>query len=267
MIRKGLLTLTVAAGALMFASQANAGFVNFYDSIASGKVQKVDSGSKVFGSITATTGDQNGSAPMTIAHEGGSNPNELGIGVCGTNDTSTLCSKAEGTYDFSGNWNGQGDEIDNLGDNEFVKLSAAANVMTGTFLLGSFDNSMNEAGYVEYLDGSGVTQFVTFQHDGGSGASILAGADTTGTASIAATGGSFGGNVFTLILTDFGASLAQMVTFRAGCYVSDCGTDNDYLVAAAEVSQVPIPAALPLFLSALGGLGLIGWRRKGARTA
>ena len=29
-----------------------------------------------------------------------------------------------------------------------------------------------------------------------------------------------------------------------------------------SVSAVPIPAALPLFVSGLGALGLLGWRRK-----
>lgn len=33
------------------------------------------------------------------------------------------------------------------------------------------------------------------------------------------------------------------------------------------VSAVPLPAALPLFLSALAGLGLLGWRRKRIATA
>ena len=28
------------------------------------------------------------------------------------------------------------------------------------------------------------------------------------------------------------------------------------------VSQVPLPAALPLFATGLGALGLLGWRRK-----
>jgi len=39
--------------------------------------------------------------------------------------------------------------------------------------------------------------------------------------------------------------------------------------AAPPVSATPIPAALPLFAAALGGLGLLGWRRKKgvARTA
>jgi hypothetical protein len=30
----------------------------------------------------------------------------------------------------------------------------------------------------------------------------------------------------------------------------------------ALVSATPIPAALPLFASALGGLGYVGWRRR-----
>jgi len=30
------------------------------------------------------------------------------------------------------------------------------------------------------------------------------------------------------------------------------------------VAPVPLPAALPLFLSALAGLGLMGWRRRQA---
>lgn len=35
----------------------------------------------------------------------------------------------------------------------------------------------------------------------------------------------------------------------------------------APVAATPIPAALPLFTSALGGLGLFGWRRKKARAS
>jgi hypothetical protein len=34
-----------------------------------------------------------------------------------------------------------------------------------------------------------------------------------------------------------------------------------------NVAATPIPAALPLFASALGGLGLLGWRRKGKAAA
>ncbi len=37
------------------------------------------------------------------------------------------------------------------------------------------------------------------------------------------------------------------------------------LVRSAPVATTPIPAALPLFASALGGLGFFGWRRRTAR--
>jgi hypothetical protein len=37
---------------------------------------------------------------------------------------------------------------------------------------------------------------------------------------------------------------------------------NDQLSTNLSVTQTPLPAALPLFASGLGGLGLLGWRRK-----
>ncbi len=44
-------------------------------------------------------------------------------------------------------------------------------------------------------------------------------------------------------------------------YVADSGT---IYPTVPGVSAVPLPAALPLFLSALAGLGLMGWRRRQA---
>jgi hypothetical protein len=38
----------------------------------------------------------------------------------------------------------------------------------------------------------------------------------------------------------------------------DNGADSFTL----EIGQTPLPAALPLFATGLGGLGLLGWRRK-----
>ncbi len=48
------------------------------------------------------------------------------------------------------------------------------------------------------------------------------------------------------------------------------GLDNNAAVAIAgftPVHPVPLPAALPLFLSALAGLGFFGWRRRRAMAA
>jgi hypothetical protein len=42
---------------------------------------------------------------------------------------------------------------------------------------------------------------------------------------------------------------------------------NNFTFALATLSPVPVPAALPLFVSGLGGLGLFGWRRRTKTTA
>jgi hypothetical protein len=39
-------------------------------------------------------------------------------------------------------------------------------------------------------------------------------------------------------------------------------TDHKVVSLSATFSQVPLPAALPLFATGLGALGLLGWRRK-----
>jgi len=47
------------------------------------------------------------------------------------------------------------------------------------------------------------------------------------------------------------------LTFR-----SDTATQFGPALDAVSVSAVPLPAALPLFAGGLGGLGLLGWRRR-----
>jgi hypothetical protein len=42
------------------------------------------------------------------------------------------------------------------------------------------------------------------------------------------------------------------------------GRVGSFLVKTTPVAATPIPAALPLFAAALGGLGLVGWRRNQA---
>jgi hypothetical protein len=39
-------------------------------------------------------------------------------------------------------------------------------------------------------------------------------------------------------------------------------TNFEVISTTATFSQVPLPAALPLFATGLGALGLLGWRRK-----
>ena len=43
------------------------------------------------------------------------------------------------------------------------------------------------------------------------------------------------------------------------------GTTGSYeasITAGAPLSETPLPAALPLFVTGLGAMGLLGWRRK-----
>ncbi|MPY74455.1 MAG: VPLPA-CTERM sorting domain-containing protein [Alphaproteobacteria bacterium] len=74
-----------------------------------------------------------------------------------------------------------------------------------------------------------------------------------------------------------GFGIIQRITFTTeGTWVcigvSGCATNSFFLelgdrgsyTISPEVSAVPLPAAVWLFLSALGGLGLFGWRKRRA---
>jgi len=52
-----------------------------------------------------------------------------------------------------------------------------------------------------------------------------------------------------------------MTLAKAGLFI---GTNDRHRVAARywQINTTPLPAALPLFATGLGGLGLLGWRRK-----
>ncbi len=62
-------------------------------------------------------------------------------------------------------------------------------------------------------------------------------------------------------LEDWPGGLAElsMVYSLTSDPLNDSGVGFDYAVGTANT---PVPAALPLFATALGGLGLVGWRRK-----
>ena len=55
-------------------------------------------------------------------------------------------------------------------------------------------------------------------------------------------------------------ALFQFYTFAFNGTAS-AGNTN-VLLSQVDVSNVPLPAALPLFATGLGGLALLGWRRK-----
>jgi hypothetical protein len=60
-------------------------------------------------------------------------------------------------------------------------------------------------------------------------------------------------------------ALASNTTCPAPCSLESLVTNGGRttaLVGTGTVSAVPLPAALPLFATGIGGLGLLGWRRK-----
>lgn len=59
------------------------------------------------------------------------------------------------------------------------------------------------------------------------------------------------------------------ITFSVpNVFITDQGSNTSYVVAdVVTASATPLPAALPLFASGLGGLGLLGWRRKRKATS
>jgi len=67
-------------------------------------------------------------------------------------------------------------------------------------------------------------------------------------------------------IADLGTTVSDLnASFSDGLYATQFA--QDHLVAPAVTSQTPLPAALPLFASGLGAMGLFGWRRKRKNAA
>jgi hypothetical protein len=66
----------------------------------------------------------------------------------------------------------------------------------------------------------------------------------------------YGGDFGTATLLGFVGLTSFTLRCEAGCQAT---VDN---IVFSELSTVPLPAALPLFATGLGALGLLGWRRK-----
>jgi hypothetical protein len=70
-------------------------------------------------------------------------------------------------------------------------------------------------------------------------------------------------SIFSTINTADYSNTAQLFFdfTEAGAFFS-ADSGHNYSSAAIGPSTTPIPAALPLFATGLGALGLLGWRRK-----
>jgi hypothetical protein len=236
---------------ILLPAMSHAAFVNFYGITPNGSVGRMAT-TYNFGSITAAAGEVTGTAKgLTVANFSYPNPDEVGIGVCGASDGGSICNLGPPQQQLnlsSGLWDGNITEIDNLGDNELLTLTVnSGSQMTGVFLLGSLDAN----GTGDYEDG-----YVTF------GANTVKFTRTATGASVTTAGGGtianepgFGPNVFRLTLANFNGAATPTIVFHAGGSAGS-GSNNDYLVAAADLIAVPVPAAAWLFGSALGLLGL-----------
>ena len=61
---------------------------------------------------------------------------------------------------------------------------------------------------------------------------------------------------------DFHVTASGGLTFNLAAISSTSSTSSLFETSTGTVSQTPLPAALPLFASGLGAMGLFGWRRK-----
>jgi hypothetical protein len=78
-------------------------------------------------------------------------------------------------------------------------------------------------------------------------------------------------DMITLVI-NFGATLVGFqngpitsATAFSGCFFivnGGCDSRTPLILDNAALTATPLPAALPLFVTGLGGLGLLGWRRK-----
>jgi hypothetical protein len=78
------------------------------------------------------------------------------------------------------------------------------------------------------------------------------------------------GQLFSLSFTLADLSMASFVAhgsetvYSAACFITGfvCGSREIVAGTINAVATTPIPAALPLLMTALGGMGFMGWRRK-----
>jgi len=135
----------------------------------------------------------------------------------------------------------------------FTATAAGATMVSIGILLGG-----------ETLTGDSLVAHKVGSHESG----LLLGEDAVGSGFFAAFTGTFGPSVLANLMSnvfDWSSSgETDDLGSAGGAGPGTVSTDGFDIVITLErdVSPVPLPAALPLFGTALAGMGFIGWRRK-----
>ena len=189
---------------------------------------------------------------MSLASAAGAVTLSTGVGSLGSAEPNwTLTSSPPGSpsltivssaQDYPGAW-----VVAPLGSNWITPYAGGGTTATGEAPAGAYEYSLNFANplgsvAIQWSSDNGAT----FSLNG----NLLSSTGSTGYGSLV----SFlipaalfqGSNVFEVVV--------QNDPFD--------GPNPTGLLVSADVSAVPLPAALPLFASGIGALGLLGWRRK-----
>lgn len=177
------------------------------------------------------TGTFAGGTSFDISSSGTINFTEVGV-VGNTCPSSVLACDQDGL-------GVQDDEITGLAVGETVTINFGASIpITQIYLLDLFQGIENDPSTREEALINGVTYF----------AEALKG----------------GGNSGLRVINFVAPLVTNQLTFAARQFAGD-DTTNDYAIAA--VSTIPLPASALLLLGGLGGLGVVGGRRRAKATA
>ncbi|WP_395017625.1 hypothetical protein [Dongia sp.] len=150
----------------------------------------------------------------------------------------------------------------NFGASNFSAFNG--NPVPANFVLGQFTLTLDpsaavfDAGTIalDFLTPLGSSSPLLFSYNPAS--------DVLNVGALGSAGGlTFGTSDFYLRISNFTSgtpTFAQFLYSISG--TTDAFTTSFGLVYVTSVATTPIPAALPLFAAALGGLGLVGWRRR-----
>lgn len=222
---KKIITAVAAAACMTFGS-ANAALVDFAQEAVDNGERAVASGSNL--TINGVSLRLFGNANNSPYFDGPLGDRPGGLGVCTVVDMAGECSPASD---------------DNIGSNEAVGIwfySDDTFTTRGTFNITNLVFRDFEHLLIDH-NNDGLVQIITVDEFGNQFGNMVA------------------------LFSEFMAAVAMGAEmFQGIAGIGFVFVDTEFYVSAIDVSEVPIPAALPLLLSGLAGLGFASRRRKSA---